>query len=462
MKSLSKSKPKCVASLMWLAETKDDIVPAASTSTVTMPVAMYIDDYIIGKTLSLPGTTQDKVDFMKNNMPAITDSEIKLIATITSQQSDDEKWKRARLGRITASNFGKVQSRATTLQDPNSTLSKDPGPLLIDLMCYKPPPADLKNFVYGHKQEVQARMPYLQYQIAHGHVNIKIDLTGLHISKEYVYLGASPDLLVQCDCCGHGMAEIKCPITLKDATSICDSRPKFLRANGKELHLNSTHYYFAQIQGQMAICGKKWCDFVVFCPNDLFVERIQFDLKYWEILLSKLIYFYSNFMLHEIITYSHRPEDQTHAIKAHYKRSTYLARKAAQQAHNTEDADIAIQSVGCNVTVDQEGLELLEQCAMDMSSCTLSNDLQDLQDQDRSCADHVSVETSRTDHAETYYCPVCKQPCEDGVRNFKQQSILCEKCEQWLHMKCANLTKKKLEAMSELPFTCKLCTLSKK
>jgi len=35
--------------------------------------------------------------------------------------------------------------------------------------------------------------------------------TGLHVLKDKPYLGAPPDGLVECNCHGKGVLEIKCP-----------------------------------------------------------------------------------------------------------------------------------------------------------------------------------------------------------------------------------------------------------
>ena len=43
------------------------------------------------------------------------------------------------------------------------------------------------------------------------HTNFEIELTGLHIDAHFPALGSSPDALVNCDCHGMGVIEIKCP-----------------------------------------------------------------------------------------------------------------------------------------------------------------------------------------------------------------------------------------------------------
>ena len=79
--------------------------------------------------------------------------------------------------------------------------------------------------------------------------------------------GASPDGLVG----DEGMVEIKCPESTTHLTS--------MEAGG----LPSEHV--AQVQGQMAVCGRKWVDFVSYDPRfpsglQLFVVRVPRDDAY--------------------------------------------------------------------------------------------------------------------------------------------------------------------------------------
>ena len=49
------------------------------------------------------------------------------------------------------------------------------------------------------------------------------------MSTEYPFLGASPNALVECSCCGEGVLEIKCPFKYKESTveSVVDSSIAF-------------------------------------------------------------------------------------------------------------------------------------------------------------------------------------------------------------------------------------------
>ena len=47
--------------------------------------------------------------------------------------------------------------------------------------------------------------------VGHYHSNFAITKTVLHISADNPHLGASPGRIIDCDCCGKGLVEIKCP-----------------------------------------------------------------------------------------------------------------------------------------------------------------------------------------------------------------------------------------------------------
>ena len=64
-----------------------------------------------------------------------------------------------------------------------------------------------------------------------------------------------------------------------------------------------SHRYYTQVQGQLEITQKPLCDFVVWTPNDLFVQRIYKDTRFIETLLKKLNTFYIDNMLPEMLTH---------------------------------------------------------------------------------------------------------------------------------------------------------------
>ena len=47
------------------------------------------------------------------------------------------------------------------------------------------------------------------------------------------------------------------------------------------LHLNESHMYYAQVQGEMTIMELEWCDFVVYSGDVILVDHIWADVDYW-------------------------------------------------------------------------------------------------------------------------------------------------------------------------------------
>lgn len=64
-----------------------------------------------------------------------------------------------------------------------------------------------------------------------------------------------------------------------------------------------SHKYYAQVQGQLEICRKTFCDFIVWTPNGLFTQRIYKDQHYVEKIVKKVTSFYVESMLPELMTH---------------------------------------------------------------------------------------------------------------------------------------------------------------
>ena len=103
---------------------------------------------------------------------------------------------------------------------------------------------------------------------------------GLIVNPKFHHLGASLDgLLSTGDSSeGQGLLEIKCPAAERwknEDPHTCANDSDFfctLDKNG-EIKLKRSHRYYYQIQGQLAISGRKWCDFVVWTLKGWTVEK---------------------------------------------------------------------------------------------------------------------------------------------------------------------------------------------
>jgi len=168
---------------------------------------------------------------------------------------------------------------------------------------------------WGIQQESFAIQEYIRHQQGHGHPELTVAPCGCHISKSHPYLGATPDGAV-CDPSNldrpFGFLEVKCPHAHRNNTpeealtsGICCSLESS-SDDTQRLILRRNHIYYAQVQGQMAVGDRPWCDFVVYTTKGINVQRIEFDKDYWEkTLLPKLIEFYDNILGPEIVSPVH-------------------------------------------------------------------------------------------------------------------------------------------------------------
>ena len=76
-----------------------------------------------------------------------------------------------------------------------------------------------------------------------------------------------------------------------------------LTGGSQRIELKTAHAYYAQIQGQLAIAQRQFCDFIVYTTDDPFVA---FDADIWLCkLLPKLIDFYANCFAPAIVSPLH-------------------------------------------------------------------------------------------------------------------------------------------------------------
>ena len=98
------------------------------------------------------------------------------------------------------------------------------------------------------------------------HNDFQLSESGLVINPKWPVIGASPDGVVSCICCGNGVLEIKCPYShqnthIQDAASQ-DSTFCLKKVDGS-LRLDNSHTYYYQIQTQLFVCDVEYCDFCV-------------------------------------------------------------------------------------------------------------------------------------------------------------------------------------------------------
>ncbi len=125
----------------------------------------------------------------------------------------------------------------------------------------------------------------------------------MHLHIDHPYLGASADGLVICSCCGPGLLEIKkCPYSKQDVdpTLVVDSK-FYLKQTSTGTKLCPQHDYYMQVQGQLYICNRSYCDFVCWTPKGIHIERINKDPSIFLEIEPKLKLFFLNCILPQVL-----------------------------------------------------------------------------------------------------------------------------------------------------------------
>ena len=164
--------------------------------------------------------------------------------------------------------------------------------LVASLIGECAPPRDLPALKYGSEIEPVAKAFYLE-TFKRNHKDVKYRECGLFIHETKQFLGASPDLLVECSCCGKGILEVKCPFCFANDIPTHLNLDYLVRIND-EVTLKMKHSFYAQVQEQLAVTKTEWCHFLVYTKTGYHPERIQLHKDYWLSLQDSLEWFYVN------------------------------------------------------------------------------------------------------------------------------------------------------------------------
>ena len=198
----------------------------------------------------------------------LSEEDCSRIEYVTQDQRNSDEWYRQRQGRLTASNFHTVLS-----------MQKQTNPITIaERLLSKCDVSHLPAVRGGINHEDVARQEYIKEM--QSHISFKCTNAGLVVNPLFPHVGASPDGFIHCDCCGKGLVEIKCPYSAKDI------HPNDLRGKPRScLGENSvvrSHAYFTQIQGQLVITERQYCDLAVWTTEGITTERVFLDVRsFW-------------------------------------------------------------------------------------------------------------------------------------------------------------------------------------
>jgi putative phage-type endonuclease len=184
---------------------------------------------------------------------------------IMNHEQRSPEWFAARCGVMSASNFDKL---ITSTGKPSTQIDGYINQMIADkIIGYVPsngaeqPNAAMQR---GTDMEPEARAYY--ELIATPVVEV-----GFCLHDEYEF-GCSPDGLVGDD----GLLEIKCPSA--------HTQIEYIKSN------SIPSKYVAQVQGQMLVTGRKWCDFLSYHPDlKPLLVRVQRDADFIRALQAILL-----------------------------------------------------------------------------------------------------------------------------------------------------------------------------
>lgn len=184
---------------------------------------------------------------------------------IDTPVTDEEIWRKERLGMITGSQFGKlvVKSKGSD----KYTLSK--GATAENLIYKIAWERLLKN---GNISNGLGRLSISSKSMDHGNdyegeaINKYIERTGNDVVSDNVFIkkddwiGGTPDGFIDDD----GLIEVKCPY----------NGGNHLKSLLTQTIYNSDYEY--QIQGYLWVTGREWCDFVTYDPD--LIDGLQLNI----------------------------------------------------------------------------------------------------------------------------------------------------------------------------------------
>lgn len=292
---------KCCPESGWLinytAPEVFDVVQGGATEEPTLP-AVPQPQFMFADNVDITTETNKKCfsDFAHSVASSCTAEDRHLIEQTTREQVKSERWFEMREGRLTSSYFGEVYKRKAETKHDN---------LLKTVMGYRPP-TDNEHLRWGRTHEAAARRVY-QKEMKKSHPNIHVNKSGLILDECLPYLAASPDGVVTCTHCSptQGLLEVKCPSVHRNKTpeeACMQDRAFFCHIVDGSVTLKRNHDYYYQVQGQMGVSGRQWCDFFVWTLKGHSVERINFDKDLWTKMFKKLQEFYVNAVVPELFT----------------------------------------------------------------------------------------------------------------------------------------------------------------
>lgn len=180
------------------------------------------------------------------------------------------QWFEARKGKVTASVVGAILGLY-----PNGNRDDVMRRMVREAVGAEPEDQPNIAMAYGTNNEDGAKA---EYEIETGDT---VQDVGFLVHPELDWLGASPDGLLGED----GLLEIKCPFSKRGLDGVTEFKP-----------ISEQPHYYAQVQVQLFVSGRKWAAFYQWSPRGTKLELVQRDDEWLADAIPKLAAFYAEFL----------------------------------------------------------------------------------------------------------------------------------------------------------------------
>ncbi|XP_065088846.1 uncharacterized protein LOC135710255 [Ochlerotatus camptorhynchus] len=221
----------------------------------------------------------------------VTHEEVAEVERLTRLQNRSDLWRWVRIGRITASVMRQcVHASPVTVPAKMSLLKKICHPYMVS--------SESEATRYGRINETRAKKS-IEKEFQH-HRNVCFEDCGIFIHQSKPYMAATPDYLVECDCCGKACIEIKCPFRLSNKQQSFNDL-EYLVSDGDSFKIRTDHEYYLQVQSQIYASNARFGYFYVWSEVDQLCICVEKNTKLWEDSCKKAQVYFQNIILPELL-----------------------------------------------------------------------------------------------------------------------------------------------------------------
>ncbi|XP_052777885.1 uncharacterized protein LOC128215218 [Mya arenaria] len=250
---------------------------------------------------------------------------------------------------------------------------------------------------------------------------------------------------------GKAYRYLECPETVKAQIPTVDNIKYLLEENGK-IVLDSKHPYYFQIQGQMGILGRSFCDLFIYTLHGSLTVRVCFDMQFGSSLENGLSSFWTKHMFQAIcgMNRNDQPSNRDENKTKHMFQAICGMNRNDQPSNRDENQTPLLKTTGSdpnNNAIPVAAEQNVERPAISARRALIPISTQPLK------------RKKKTRKAESktivFLCGICGLDCLDEPQSENIQSVQCDGCSVWTHYVCAGVTDELVSIA--LKWFCKKC-----